>query len=319
MFNRIVVATDYSSTAEAAYPLAAGLAMAMGGKLYVVHVDQIAPPPMSEDAAAYVTHVARVRYHFASRAADFWQRLGVATEDIVAKGPLAEAVVNCSKRCNADLVLVARHGLRGSTQLPINDVIRDLLYANERPTLIVPQPKMRSVKDGPLRPKRIVALSDLSTDSHVASRTAAQLAARFNSKLSVLHTLHPLQSLTIAAEPVVFSNRRPLVRQAEEKAARRLLELRGQLEGEFRQPVDAELHLAESVVDCVNELHAAPDNIVVAGSHGRGRLANALLGSTTHALASQADAPLLVLPPEKGVSVASSKAKQARPAVGARG
>jgi nucleotide-binding universal stress UspA family protein len=120
MYQRIVVGTDGSDTAERAVRHAFQLAKVTGGTVHLATAwqpvpalaltGQLAPaPPIVTDDGAWVGQLHRQLAEEASS-------MGVSTEGHALEGPAAQALLDLVVQLDADLVIVGNagmHGLRG--------------------------------------------------------------------------------------------------------------------------------------------------------------------------------------------------------------
>jgi nucleotide-binding universal stress UspA family protein len=120
MYQRIVVGTDGSDTAERAVHHALHLAKVTGGTVHLATAWQPVPalaltgqlgsaPPVPADDGTWVEQLHR---QLAEQAA----AMGVATQAHSLQGPAAQALLDLVTRIDADLVIVGNagmHGLRG--------------------------------------------------------------------------------------------------------------------------------------------------------------------------------------------------------------
>ena len=137
----------------------------------------------------------------------------------------------------------------------------------------------------------VICAIDDSDGARAALMIARDLAARFAAKLVLVHaeppTVVPGVSAALAGQE--------RLREAEIEDAEKLLAWLAQEEGlddvDFRAAIG---NAADVVVDAARELGAA---FVVIGSHGRRGLRSAVLGSVSHAVATSAPCPVVIVPP----------------------
>lgn len=130
-FDRIVAATDLSTTGNQAVPHAYALAAAGGGTVVLVHVLTKAA---DEDEVAAIAE--RLRALVPAE-----PPRGVATEvEVVAGADPAEAIVETAARVTADAIVVASRGRSGLSRLVLGSVAEEILRRSSRPVLVVRPP-----------------------------------------------------------------------------------------------------------------------------------------------------------------------------------
>jgi nucleotide-binding universal stress UspA family protein len=143
--KQIIVATDFSATAEAALEYAATFAKSIGAKIALVHVYQIpnysypdvlvpTPPEVAreiEDAARTATIAARERYASS----------GVDIEPVVLQGRAWQEILRLADERAADLVVVGTHGRSGVSRALLGSVAEKVLRTATRPVLVIPMKK----------------------------------------------------------------------------------------------------------------------------------------------------------------------------------
>lgn len=146
--------------------------------------------------------------------------------------------------------------------------------------------------------KKILCPTDFSDCAAEALRRAATLAARFNARLSVLHVFPNF----VAVDVLPYAGLAPYLRPS-------LLtnELRARLESELAAHVSPYESTAGPIETCLTEGDPATDirtkaeeiaaDLLVMGTHGRGRLDRFILGSVTEKLVRSAPCPVLTLSP----------------------
>jgi nucleotide-binding universal stress UspA family protein len=132
MFQRIVCATDFSDTAEAAWEVACGLAAVHQAELTLVHVFPDLPP--SPDVAVpSVMQVWEEQRRWVSqeldrRVADAVAR-GVRSREVLKMGPAATGLVEAVKEVGGDLLVVGTHGRTGLERVLLGSVAEQVVRA----------------------------------------------------------------------------------------------------------------------------------------------------------------------------------------------
>jgi universal stress protein A len=140
MFQRILCATDFSDTAEAAWEVACDLARTHQAQLVLVHAF-IELPVYPEVAVASVQRVWEEQRLWVQQALD--QRVeaanarGLTARAVLKTGPAPEAVVDAATEERADLIVIGTHGRTGLTRLVIGSVAERVVRIAPCPVLIV--------------------------------------------------------------------------------------------------------------------------------------------------------------------------------------
>ena len=125
MFQRILCATDFSDTAEAAWEAARELARTHRAEIVLVHVFTEFPV-YPEVAGPEVARVWQEQRAWVERA--LADRVATAAAGelsarwVLKTGAAAESIIEAATQTHADLVVVGTHGLTGLTRLFIGSV-----------------------------------------------------------------------------------------------------------------------------------------------------------------------------------------------------
>ena len=144
---RIVVGIDFSEPSRLALAQAATMAAAWRGELHPVHVVDDAPDPLTgrtdtvELDRRFRDAADRAKHFIDSEMTMLSQRLGPSLEDCVVfhvrAGAPAAQVVALAQSLDADLIVVATHGLRGFARFVMGSVSERLLRLAHCPVLVV--------------------------------------------------------------------------------------------------------------------------------------------------------------------------------------
>lgn len=135
--------------------------------------------------------------------------------------------------------------------------------------------------------KQVLVPVDFSDCSTGALRYAAAVAAKFGAGLSVLHVVEPLHA-DWRMDTLAFQ------RRSHTEALQRLRELvADKLPGVPR--VHAKLHGGHPVRTIVDFARRSKADLIIMGSHGRGGMKRALVGSVAERVVRHASCPVLVV------------------------
>lgn len=167
--GRILVATDFSESAELAVSEAVALARRTGAELVVAH--------------AMDPHDARAQSATRGTLEEIRSRLAREHANVSAhllEGRAAEAIGDAAIRIDADLVVVGTHGRTGYRRVLLGSVAERVIRSCERAVLVA---RGGSIDQGY---RSVLAATDFSADAEHAMQIATALAAP-ESTLRIVH------------------------------------------------------------------------------------------------------------------------------------
>ena len=272
-YKKLVVATDFSETAEHAVQVAGHLAKRLDASVALVHVvsPSLYAPVMVPSTIPDLISV--MRKNATRRLADLQQKhlAGTEAQPVVLDGHNpALAVADFARDNDIDLCVVGTHGRTGLTRLLIGSVAEVAVRHMPCDVLTVP----RQATDDVLQVKSMMVAVDFSDTSLSALEVAAALAARVGAELHLLHVVDP--SVPIVPEGSVnFEN----PTETKKKRWSELSALRAEKVG---TDVDAftEVVIHKDPASALKEYAEAKGiGLTVLGTHGRTGLSRLLLGS----------------------------------------
>jgi nucleotide-binding universal stress UspA family protein len=154
--------------------------------------------------------------------------------------------------------------------------------------------------------KKILYATDLSINSAHAFKHAISLARRYNAKITLLHVLPEVDASTMNYVATVMG---------EEKLAGLELEHKAEIKDEIRRRLhkfakeelidhpedveriaDIEVHYGNPVAHILQHADGLQADMIVLGSHGKGALKYAFLGSVAEKVLRKCHRPMLVVP-----------------------
>lgn len=285
VFQRILVACDFSAPSLNAFDRAVALASWCDASLRAMHVSarQIEPSPAQPAdvvADARPTTVQSALSRLPDRAAGW----GVALETVLRWGRPVPAILAEVEYSETDLLVV---GTRGGSDRPLGPVAEELLERSSVPILTVSEGEGAA---GAI-PDRIVCAVDFSYASLVALERALSLAQEAWARVVLLHVMKKLSPSAVDSHFTVDESFAHLQQQC-------LDWLRWLVPADTRKWSRPEEVAA--VGDPVREiLHLAEEQgaqLIVMGNQGRGTGGLTGLGSTARRVTSQSRCPVLVVP-----------------------
>lgn len=289
--TRILVPTNLTPAARAAYAHAARLALALGARVTMLHVDELAAPDLRSAGGleAYLESASEKRRQaFAEAQADF-ERWGVEMDLHVLKGSPKKALPEYVAGGGEDtLVVMAKSNRSGLEELLLGSVTQRVMRMSPVPVLVVNVPD--ALESAPTLPEyaHIVTGTDLSEASRRGAAATLSLATRLGARVTLVHVVRLPRLLPVPTLP---------------KSG--LDELQASWEGELAKQVeeidddrlDALLVLGgnpgDSLVDTARNEGA---DMLTIPSSGVGALERFFVGSTAERVARRSTLPVLLMP-----------------------
>lgn len=279
----ILVATDLGETSDRVLQAAAALAEVTGADLHLVTVDDAGKDGAGDEGrpARRSTDPERLMEAQVRRTVK-----GRAPASLhVARGRPFREIVGRAEAVGADLLVLGRHARRRMGDRILGSTADRVVRTSPGPVLLVNGPLQL-----PLR--RIVVPVDLSENSAAALGAAFRLGLATGSasgERGVVEVIHaapetPEDPRQAGTAPQRLRNRVEEFAEADERSHHFAV----------RPWVTRGGPPAELLLEHIGK--ARPD-VVVMGTHGRGDLARALVGSVASRLAREADVPVLLVPP----------------------
>ena len=143
--------------------------------------------------------------------------------------------------------------------------------------------------------QRILVATDFGTASAAAVRTAVELADRFAARLDVLHVVEePFSHVAISHG---YLPELDLFRAELRNAAHQQLDLVLTAEEVKRLGAHSGVVMGSPVHEIVRYANEHKSDLIVLGTHGRGTVMHALLGSVAERVVRQAACPVLTIKP----------------------
>ena len=292
--RRILVTTDLSDAAQAAFSHVTFLSKKLGAQPYLLHVDETttfgfrSPEAISRHFDAVTStrqgRLTEFKRNFAEQNVDI--------EVICRDGVPWKVILETAKQVNADLIVSTKLGARGLERLLLGSTTTQVLRHADRPMLIVPSKNAAS----DVQYKRLIVTTDFSEASQRGLNNAVDLAGQINIPVHLTHVLRlPMLLGTIPGENIVTMPE-AFQRHAAGDATEALNNAIQQCAAHTTTTIEPKLLLNYHVADAIIEEAENETDLIVIPSQGKGAWRTAFLGSTSEAILKLAKNPVLVLP-----------------------
>jgi nucleotide-binding universal stress UspA family protein len=187
MFRNILLASDYSASANLAMPYAAGMARSFGATLYAMHVQEpinYALPPETWQGLELTRDMER-QFLFEAIRRDFPE---VRPHVLHGEGVVWRAIEDTIRKHEIDLVVVGTRGRAGIGKALLGSVAEEILRHAPCPVLTVgPRACHEAGRRGKIA--SILFATDFGNASLAAAPIAVSLAEEYQAKLTLLHVM----------------------------------------------------------------------------------------------------------------------------------
>ncbi|MBZ0236791.1 MAG: universal stress protein [Deltaproteobacteria bacterium] len=279
MFRRVLVATDFSAGAAAALDRALRLPLTADARLELVHVlaDGAGTAALERATERLDGEIARVRSAHPALAA----QIGGSC----AFGRTHVEIVRAARARDAELIVVGVHGVRR-----LRDLVRPgstasrVVHTGDVPVLLV-----RSPSTGAYR--RVMVAAALSDVDARLLQLAGQLGV---TRPAVVHVVHvPFETFQASSEAGRERIRAEYCADAATRLDAALVEVGG------GEPWRTIVKAGDIRAEILEEARRHEVDLLICGTHARGGLAHALLGSVAETLVAAAPCDVLVARPTR--------------------
>jgi nucleotide-binding universal stress UspA family protein len=289
--TRVLVATDFSPTAETAVDWAIDIARRHGATLHLVHGLTL-PAPLPDyvpAGAGFGQELHEIAVGRLTETAARAEKAGLEIELEVPIGVPSQVIVRAAEEHDVGLVVIGTRGLTGLAHLLLGSTAERVVQRAPCPVLSIHPGDID--KHGPIR--TILVPTDFSPAAEEAARVAVALlcAGGEAAKLILLHTFHlPIEYTAYGPIPTSAHYIEDAGKNAEANLERAAAGLRR--DGLTVETVAREGYAPEAIVDAAQQHRV---DLVAMGTHGRTGLAHLLLGSTAERVVQHADCPVLTV------------------------
>jgi nucleotide-binding universal stress UspA family protein len=286
----ILVATDFSQTAQAGIDWAVLVAASHGARIELVHAllvpnratDFVPSPPdftqaLQEAASGKLNEVAQaIRVK------------GVDVESHLRLGVPSQVLLEAAEEKNVDTIVIGTRGLTGIRHLLLGSTAERVVQHANCPVLTVHP----GDADRHREIRTVLVSTDFSSDAETSVGAALRLLGpQPVAKLVLLHVYHlPYEYTAYGTIPTSLDYFKDVEGAAEERLAEMARTL-GR-EGLTVETVAKEGYPPETIIDQADAVGA---DLIALGTHGRTGLAHLLLGSTAERVVQSARCPVLTV------------------------
>lgn len=287
--QRILVATDFSPSAEQAQSVAINLARLFGAALHVVHVRELLDDP----------HLEKTHRHELDRllqSSDNRRRQALESPPAVAdvevdthliRGLSAdEAIVETCGDLECELIVMGTHGRRGLTHLLLGSVAENTVRKAPVPVLTVrPDATIPTGGVG-----SILVPHDFSEHSTYAARVAAAWARALEAEVTLFHAVEPVVYPEFYAVDLLPDEMIGRLRSRSEKA---LEQAASDLFTGVTAHIEVEVGRAGEAI--VREARPDQHDLIIMGTRGLSAIEHLFLGSVAENVLRRCAVPLLTV------------------------
>ena len=295
-FRHFLVPLDGSPMAEAALPVAVGLAGPLGAAITLLHIPERSAPrtihgePHLHDPDSAAVYLAAV--------AERWKAAGVPLDWHVhsaKEGDVAQSVVDHAVETGIDLIVLTSHGHGGIRDLLFGSIAQQVLRRGSAPTLIVRPPA--DGQPGPYHVRSILVPLDGTPEAESGLNLAREIAVATRARLVLASVIPTLGTATgdLAVSATFSPTATAAVLDLSQSDAEQYLEDKA---ADLRQS-GQEVRTSVTRGKTAQQLAAVADlnqvNLVVLATHGRSGLDGTFNGSLAPRLVAGFHQPVLLV------------------------
>ncbi|TMT81414.1 universal stress protein [Haloterrigena sp. H1] len=277
MYERVLVPTDGSQSAEVAARHGKMIAEAFDASIHIISV--VANRARSEQLAE-----AQAQDAVSTLEKLFEQESDLSCRSVIERGRPYEAILTYSSENDTDLIVMGTHGRRGLSRALFGSVTERVIRLSNDPVLAVPP---RASGRGKSEYDTVLIPTDGSPATTAAVDHGIAIAEQLGASVRVLFAIEGERGLPPLGDPL----RDEAVEVVEAVAER-------ESEHDFTLTTHVQPGAPHEVIS--NFVSASRIDLVAMGAHGRSELRRHLLGSTTERVLRTSDAPVLTVQQDTG-------------------
>lgn len=293
--KKILIATDLSSGIRAAYPYAKMLANVFRAEIVLLHVDETGEFGVHNTAEmkTFIERTVLVRNQLLEQAQAALSTPTHSVKTVTLDGVPWQEILKCADAENADLVILAKQGMRMFERVLLGSTTSRVLRHSDRPVLVVPATAHDVSPTEMATIRTILATTDFSSESECGLKEAVLWADALDAQVMLTHVLRlPVLVPTVPGETMLFVPQE-FQNRLQSDANQQLAQAAQRANSKRVTPL---LQVNFAIADAIADEANARADLVVIPSQGKGAIKAALLGSTTETTIKLAKKPVLVLP-----------------------
>jgi nucleotide-binding universal stress UspA family protein len=291
--KRLLVTTDFSEASRQAFPWAVELGKQFGATITLAYVFPTALP-VELSQIGIIFEQKRLAGEAKARLDRFREAelpASLPVETVVLEGRPAHEITRFAKESGTDLIVTSTHGHTGFKHLWSGSTAERIVREAPCPVLVVrEQPVPVSFPGDVLcRFHQILLPTDFSEASRPALHYAAAFAQPCNSEVTLIHVIEPppYPEFGYAHVPLKEARLKQAVTSKLNVSCRELSQ------GGIR--ASQVIRTGSAFREISEQAREQSADLIVIGTHGRGAIAHALLGSTAERVVRHAPCPVLVV------------------------
>ena len=287
--KRLLLATDFSEWARGAEVYACALAASWRAQLTVMTVVEF-PPGMDPENSVHRPYVADRMRDASARLSEFekvTRMRGIASITRISTGVASDELIAAATAGEAELIIVGTRGQSDLAHVVLGSTAERIIRLAPCPVLAIHT--MKGQEQTGIAIERILVPTDFSDCSLEAVDYAAVLAGQAKASIELLHVLEPsYYSPDLTIEP-------PAEREARCKEAKDRLHTLSEKLGRAGIRVKQTLRGGVPVDTILDEAQCSSSDLIVMGTHGRGRASDLWTGSVAEAVLRRGEHPVLTV------------------------
>lgn len=290
--RRVLVATDFSATAEAAVAWAVEVAKPHGAAVRLVHALTLPTPVpgyVVADGGEFGQELRQAAQLRLDGAAEKLAESGVAVDTDLRMGIPSQTILTAAEEYVPDLLVIGTRGLTGLAHLLLGSTAERVVQRATCPVLAIHPDDVDEHR--PI--ETVIVPTDFSHDAERAAETVAHLFPVPQGALTLvlLHAYHlPVEYTAYGPIPTSVHYLEDVAGEAEQR-------LRDLAKGFEREGLEVEAVCREGFAPdvIVEEAAARNADLIAMGTHGRSGLSHLLLGSTAERVVQKAPCPVMTM------------------------
>lgn len=288
--KKILVATDFSTTADKAEKIAYQLAFQLEAELHLVHVRVILEDPLMAEEQQMEIERMMSSTDEATRQAFARDRPGepgiTVRTHLIRSVSAAEAITETASDLDCDLIVMGTQGRRGIKHMLLGSVAENVIRSADLPVLTV-RPGTAFPDHGP---KKILVAHDFSDRSAGAVRAAGEWARAFDADLTLLHVVEPVVYPEFYAINALSDD---VMTRLQDRASEALDDAATETLPDLR--VTTRVLIGRAINTIITEARPESFDLVVMGTRGLTGLEQLVLGSVAEGVLRRCPVPLLTV------------------------